>query len=125
MRRPLANTLLLAGLGLIANACATSTPAPLLLARISYDALSAGSAAAVTPSYVSDARESLDKANREFATNGDTPICRDYSYIAQNKIELAESAVRAEIDRLALDAAAPSDPRHAAAASNPLTVASH
>jgi hypothetical protein len=31
--------------------------------------------------------------------HGDTNVCRDYAYIAQNKLELADAMAQTEIDR--------------------------
>jgi len=114
-------------LGLALNACATTAPPPaaLVLARMSYAVASSGPVAVAAPNYLADARQSLDKANQEFATHGDTGICRDYSYITENKLELAESVARVEASRLDLRTTVSSDSLHADAPSGLLTVASH
>ncbi len=121
----IAKVLLPVALGVFANGCAAEIPSTLMLARVSYDAAASSPAATVAPSYLAEARASLDKANQEFATKGDTGICRDYAYLVQNEVESAESAARAEMNRRALEAAASSDPHHAEAPSPPMTVASH
>jgi outer membrane protein OmpA-like peptidoglycan-associated protein len=41
----------------------------------------------------------LAKANAEFNEHGDTVECRDYAYIAQNKVQLADVKARTELDR--------------------------
>ncbi|HVV50702.1 MAG TPA: DUF4398 domain-containing protein [Polyangia bacterium] len=103
MRPARAGLLALATFGLLANACAaTAVPAPLVLARLSFERVSKSPAAAVAPRPIEDARMSLAKANQEFATNGDTGICRDYAYIVENELEAAEAAERAELARRAL-----------------------
>jgi hypothetical protein len=72
-------------------------PATLTEARMSYTASRNGLAAALAPSYLDDATEMLERANREFASHGASAVCRDYSYIAQNKFELADAVARAEL----------------------------
>ncbi|HVV51268.1 MAG TPA: DUF4398 domain-containing protein [Polyangia bacterium] len=98
-----------AGLALFANACATTdAPATLVLARLSYSTSSSGPAATLAAPYLADARVSLEKANQEFATNGDTGVCRDYAYIAENKLELADTVARTAIERQSCSACTPS-----------------
>jgi outer membrane protein OmpA-like peptidoglycan-associated protein len=41
----------------------------------------------------------LAKANAEFDAHGDTLQCRDYAYIARNKVQLADVKARTELDR--------------------------
>jgi hypothetical protein len=41
----------------------------------------------------------LERANHEFALHGNSDLCRDYSYIAENKFELADAVARAELFR--------------------------
>jgi outer membrane protein OmpA-like peptidoglycan-associated protein len=82
-----------------AGACATTAPTELVEARQSYTASSAGLAAKLTPTELYDARKALDKAEQEFAANGDSLECRDYAYIAQRKIELTDVKARTELDR--------------------------
>jgi len=84
--------------GLITG-CATTAPTQLVEARNSYAASSTGLAAKLTPTELYDAKKVLDKANTEFAQHGDTLVCRDYSYIAQRKLELADVKARTEQDR--------------------------
>lgn len=86
------------GLGLM-SACAVYPPAQLVAARLSYADLRNGIAASLAPGELADAKRSLDLADREFSANGDTNLCRDYSYIAQNKLDLADAAAQAEEDR--------------------------
>ncbi len=92
---------LLAGLTLagLLGGCATTTPPQLVEAREAYTTSSSGLAAKLTPTELYDAKKVLDKANKEFDTNGDTPVVRDYSYIAKRKIELADVKARTELDR--------------------------
>jgi hypothetical protein len=113
-----------AGLALLANGCATaSPPSALLLARVAMDQTSDSPAALLAPSYVSDARQSLDQANREFAANGDTGTCRDYAYITENKVEVAQSVARAELARQALDDKSGQQAQGSSAVAGPVAIA--
>lgn len=100
--RPIATIALAA----LMSACAVYPPAQLMAARVTYEDLISGSAARLAPGALADAKRSLDLAEREFSTNGDTNLCRDYSYIAQNKLDQAEAATRAEEYRRAIATAA-------------------
>jgi hypothetical protein len=88
------------------SACATAVPAQLLEARDSYAAASSGLPGRLAPNQLYDAKQVLDRANHEFDQRGDTNACRDYSYIAQNKLELADVVAQTELDRQAIVAAA-------------------
>jgi outer membrane protein OmpA-like peptidoglycan-associated protein len=81
------------------SGCATTAPAALIQARTTYTASSNGLAAELTPTELHDAWTVLSKANQEFAEHGDTAMCRDYAYIAQRKLELADAKARTELDR--------------------------
>ncbi len=84
--------------GLISG-CATTAPPELVQARTSFTAANTGLAAKLTPTELHDAWIVLAKANKEFDEHGDTVMCRDYAYIAQNKVELADAKARTELDR--------------------------
>jgi len=87
-------------LAAVTGSCATgSVPATLIEARRSLVASSTGLADALALSYLEDAKEMLERANREFALHGNSDLCRDYSYIAENKFELADTVARAELFR--------------------------
>jgi outer membrane protein OmpA-like peptidoglycan-associated protein len=88
--------LVLAGL---VSACATTAPTELVDARNSYAASSNGLAAKLMPTELYDAKNALDRADKEFADHGDTYQCRDYAYIAERKLELADVKARTELDR--------------------------
>jgi outer membrane protein OmpA-like peptidoglycan-associated protein len=94
------NTLLasIAFTGLLSG-CATTAPAELVQARTAYTASNSGLAAKLSPTELHDAWTVLAKANREFDEHGDTTMCRDYAYIAQRKLELADAKARTELDR--------------------------
>ena len=79
--------------------CATTAPPELVQARSAYTASNNGLAAKLTPTELHDAWIVLAKANKEFDEHGDTTVCRDYAYIAQNKLELADVKARTELDR--------------------------
>jgi outer membrane protein OmpA-like peptidoglycan-associated protein len=79
--------------------CATYPPAQLVAARQAYVASSDGLSAKLTPTELHDGKKALDQANEEFERHGDTLICRDYAYIAQRKLELADVKARTELDR--------------------------
>ena len=79
--------------------CATTPPPQLVEVRTAYAASNNGLAAKLTPTELHDAWLVLDKANHEFDENGDTIQCRDYAYIALNKVQLADVKARTEQDR--------------------------
>ena len=91
----------IAGLSLaqLMNACATVAPPQLVQARDAYATASNGPAGTLTPADLYEARKSLDQANAEFESHGDTPSLQDYAYVATRKIELADVKARTEIDR--------------------------
>ena len=93
------------------GACAATLPGTLVEARYSYLASSSGLAATMAPAELLDAKQMLDRANDEFQLHGDTGMCRDYSYIAENKLELADAAARTEVDRQAMGDTAGVDAR--------------
>jgi hypothetical protein len=56
----------------VTSSCATAPiPGGLTLARASMVASSAGLAANLAPTYLDEAKRMLERANQEFATNGD------------------------------------------------------
>ncbi|HEY5088909.1 MAG TPA: OmpA family protein [Polyangia bacterium] len=81
------------------GACASTAPEQLVEARNAYAVSSGGLAAKLTPTELYDAKNALDRADREFADHGDTYECRDYAYIAERKVELADAKARTEADR--------------------------
>lgn len=81
------------------SGCATTAPAELIQARTTYTASSSGLTARLSPTELHDAWTVLAKANQEFDEHGDTTMCRDYAYIAQRKLELADAKARTELDR--------------------------
>ena len=93
------------------SACATKLPSTLVEARYSYLASSSGLAATMAPGQFRDAKQMLDRANDEFQFHGDTGMCRDYSYIAENKLEIADAVARTEVERQTLGDAAGVDAR--------------
>jgi outer membrane protein OmpA-like peptidoglycan-associated protein len=95
------NTSLLATVALAGfmGGCATTAPTELVEARTAYTASNNGLAAKLTPTELHDAWIVLAKANKEFDEHGDTTVCRDYAYIANNKLQLADVKARTEQDR--------------------------
>jgi outer membrane protein OmpA-like peptidoglycan-associated protein len=81
------------------GACASTAPEQLVTARNAYAVSSGGIAAKMTPTELYDAKNALDRADKEFADHGDTYACRDYAYIAERKVELADAKARTEVDR--------------------------
>jgi outer membrane protein OmpA-like peptidoglycan-associated protein len=92
---------LIAGLSLsgMLGACASVAPPQLVDARNAYASSENGLAAKLSPTELYDAKKALDAANGEFAAHGDTAEVRDYSYIADRKIQLADAKARTEADR--------------------------
>ena len=84
--------------GLI-SACAHTASPQLIEARSAYTASSSGLAGKLAPTELYDAWTVLSKANKEFDEHGDTTMCRDYTYIAQRKLQLADVKARTEQDR--------------------------
>jgi outer membrane protein OmpA-like peptidoglycan-associated protein len=86
--------------------CATTAPPELVEARASFVASNNGLAAKLTPAELHDAWTMLSNANQEFEQHGDTTACRDYAYIAQRKLQLADAKARTAQDRQRIDEAA-------------------
>ncbi len=78
-------------------ACGGSLPPPkeLVAARAEYERAHAGPANEVTPVKVHEAKRALDRAEAEFAANGDSRETIDWSYIALRRAELAEAEASA------------------------------
>jgi outer membrane protein OmpA-like peptidoglycan-associated protein len=53
----------------------------------------------LSPAALYDAEKALARANIEFSQSGNTQASLDYTYIAQRKLELADSKARTEADR--------------------------
>jgi outer membrane protein OmpA-like peptidoglycan-associated protein len=81
------------------SGCATTVPPELIQARSAFTASNNGLSAKLTPTELHDAWIVLDKANKEYDEHGDTTECRDYAYIANNKLALADVKARTELDR--------------------------
>jgi outer membrane protein OmpA-like peptidoglycan-associated protein len=79
--------------------CATVAPNQLVEARQLYVASTQTQTAKMAPTELYDAKKVLDKANAEFEANGDTAMCRDYSYVASRKVQLADVKARTALDR--------------------------
>ena len=75
--------------------CAATVPQELATARTTYDRVSAGPAAQVSPAEVHKAAEALKEAERSFADDPESYRTRDLAYVAQRKAEIAESLAEA------------------------------
>jgi len=73
----------------------TLPPKELVDARASYQSASKGPAAQQSPAELHVAKQSLDQAERSFADDGDSPVTKDFSYIAIRKAQLADASARA------------------------------
>jgi hypothetical protein len=95
------NKNLLLALALVGSmgGCATALPAQLAGARDSYAVANAGLSGEAPSPALYEAKQVLEQANKEFAEHGDTATCRDYAYMAQNRLELAAVMVQTELDR--------------------------
>ena len=80
-------------------ACAHTVPGELVTARSVYDRAASGPSKEYTPAELHVAKESLNRAEKAFAADGDTILVRDQAYIAQRKSELAEALARTEMSR--------------------------
>jgi outer membrane protein OmpA-like peptidoglycan-associated protein len=98
MRNPrillLSSALSLAGL---VGCGSTLPPKELVDARAAYQSASKGPAAQQSPAELHIAKQSLDQAERSFNDDGDSPVTKDYAYIAIRKAQLAEASARALI----------------------------
>jgi len=99
--------------GLVATFCTLGCaevlpPKELLDARASYEKAGAGIAAKLAPAALDTAKQALQKAERQFVIEEDSPETRALAYVADRKAMLAQAtaeAAEAEAERLsALDA---------------------
>ncbi len=88
-------------------ACGATMPPPELVdARKAYDHASHTLAAQLAPAQLDTAKQALEKAEKNFADEGDEPRTSDLAYIAQRKAEIAEATantVAAQRDAAAAD----------------------
>jgi outer membrane protein OmpA-like peptidoglycan-associated protein len=75
----------------------TLPPKELVDARASYQSASKGPAAQQSPAELHVAKQSLDVAERSFADEGDSPVTKDFAYIAIRKAQLADASARAAL----------------------------
>jgi outer membrane protein OmpA-like peptidoglycan-associated protein len=83
--------------GLLATACAETTPVELTDARTAYARASAGPAAQLVPADLHKARTALDQAEQHFADGKDVATTIDLAYIAERKSQIAEALADAAI----------------------------
>ena len=84
--------------GAVGACVTTNVPAALELARMSDLAARSGPPAELASRELAAAEQVLGTANQECLKNGNTDICRDLAYIAQNKLELACVVAQTEMD---------------------------
>jgi outer membrane protein OmpA-like peptidoglycan-associated protein len=92
--------LMLLALAVSASGCMVATLAPreLVDARAEYNRALATETAKVAAADLYDARRLLDAANQAAANGEDPDRVRDLAYLAQRKVELANSRARTEVD---------------------------
>lgn len=94
----------LIGITLLALVACSHQPSKQLIdARNAYQAAASGPAGTQTPADLYEARKMLDRADAEFATNGNSPEAHDLAYIAQRKAQLATARARIVEERLRFD----------------------
>jgi outer membrane protein OmpA-like peptidoglycan-associated protein len=78
------------------TACATTAAPPQLVsARSAYDRAENGPTARLDPADLHTAKETLQSAEQSLADHGDAPETTDLAYVAERRVELAESRGRA------------------------------
>jgi len=75
----------------------TLPPKELVDARAAYQTAAKGPASQQSPAELHVAKQALDQAERSFNDDGDSPITKDFSYIAIRKAELAGASARAAL----------------------------
>jgi len=92
--------------GALVGCSAAIPPKELEDARANYDKASNGVAQKLAPAQLDTAKQALQKAERQFSAEDDTPETRALAYIADRKARLAQAAgeiAQAEQDRLAAE----------------------
>lgn len=87
----------LVSLFMVVGCGSTLPPKELVDARAKYQEASKGPAGQQSPAELHVAKQSLDAAERSFADDGDSPVTKDFSYIAIRKSELAAASARAAL----------------------------
>ena len=105
--KPLLRIIPQIGLLALAAGCATvPPPKELTEARTSYERAQGGSAVKLAPAALDTAKQALQKAERLFRDEEDTPETRALAYIADRKARLAEAMAniaQAEADKVAYE----------------------
>jgi outer membrane protein OmpA-like peptidoglycan-associated protein len=81
----------------LAGCGSTLPPKELVDARAAYQSAAKGPAAQQSPAELHVAKQALDQAERTFNDEGDSPLTKDFAYIAIRKSQLAEASARAAI----------------------------
>jgi outer membrane protein OmpA-like peptidoglycan-associated protein len=82
---------------LVAGCGSTLPPKELVDARAAYQSAAKGPAAQQSPAELHVAKQSLDTAERSFNDDGDSPLTKDFAYIAIRKAQLADASARAAL----------------------------
>jgi outer membrane protein OmpA-like peptidoglycan-associated protein len=86
-------------------ACMSAIPRELFDARMMYERASEGPASQLASDEMAAAARALDRAEREYQLRPGSQEARDLAYVAQRRVLIAESKVRADQARQARDAA--------------------
>lgn len=79
---------------LLLVACSHQPSKQLVDARNAYQAAASGPAGTQAPADLYEARKVLERADAEFAANGNSPYTHDLAYIAERKAQLATANAR-------------------------------
>jgi outer membrane protein OmpA-like peptidoglycan-associated protein len=91
------NTLAIVSVLVLVACGSTQPPKELVDARKAYQSAQSGPASQQSPAELHVARQALDQAERSFNDDGDSPVTKDYAYIAMRKAELAAATARAAL----------------------------
>lgn len=81
-------------------ACASTAPQELVDARTAYRSAANGRAAEHARSHLLTAKEALDRAEKEFKSDGKDQDTLDHAYVARRLAELAEAQAAVEVARM-------------------------
>jgi len=79
------------GGAMLLGACASSPPKELVDARAAYDKANGGRAAQLAPAELHKAKSALDKAERAYEDDAESPETKTFAYVAERKALLAEA----------------------------------
>ena len=90
-------TLSLVSMLVLVGCGSTLPPKELVDARAAYQSAAKGPASQQSPAELHVAKQALDQAERSFNDDGDSPVTKDFSYIAIRKAQLADASARAAL----------------------------